>query len=258
MVPEPLQSFGFLEATSAERLAVADAIAARYRARRAAGRLPANTVEAVRIDLTYHSNALEGNTLTLRETQLVIEGFSPAAGKPMRELYEARNHDRALRQIERWAADRPAAALTSADVLEVHGLILAEINDAAAGRFRTDRVRISGSGHIPPGSPKFDALIPALLDLANRSDVHPVLRAAELHYNLAAVHPFLDGNGRTARLMMNHLLLRHGYPHAVIEVGQRVRYLAALEDANRGRLGPFADVVVDGLVRGAELLLLDD
>ena len=256
-LPEPLQSFAGLAGPLASTLSRVDAMAGRYRAQRAAGRLLTNTVQAVRIELTYHSNAIEGNTLTLRETQLVIEGRSPAGERPLREVYEARNHDRALRRVEQWAAQRPGDALVEADVLDVHALILADIDDAAAGRVRSERVRISGTGYVPPGSHRFAELVPATLAMANRADVHPVLRAAELHYNLVAIHPFLDGNGRTARLMTNHLLLRHGYPYAVIEVGQRGRYLAALDEANRGRLEPFAAVVVDALLRGAELLLVD-
>ncbi len=256
-LPEPLQLFADMADPLAPELARVDATAARYRAQRAAGGVLPNTVQAVRIELTYHSNALEGNTLTLRETQLVIEGRSPAGERPLREVYEARNHDRALRRIEQWAAQRPGDDLVEADVLDVHGLILADIDDAAAGRFRSERVRISGTGYVPPGAHRFAELVPASVALANRADIHPVLRAAELHYNLVATHPFLDGNGRTARLMMNHLLLRHGYPYAVIEVGQRGRYLAALDEANRGRREPFAAVVVAALLRGAELLLVD-
>ncbi len=167
---------------------------------RDAGRILPNSVEAMRVELTYHSNAIEGSTLSLRETQLVIEGHSPASGKSMRELYEARNHDRALRLVEAWAQQRPAtAAITEREVLDVHAHVLADIDANAAGRLRSERVLIKGTRFVPPGAPKFDVLIPGLLGLANREGVHPVLQAAELHYNLVAVHPFNDGNGRTAR-----------------------------------------------------------
>jgi Fic family protein len=87
--------------------------------------------------------------------------------------------------------------------------------------------------------------------------VHPVLAAAELHYNLVAIHPFIDGNGRTARLMMNHHLLRHGIPFAVIEINQRGKYLAALDEANHGRVEPFARVIAESLIRSIERMLVD-
>ena len=96
-----------------------DQAQARYAALRDQGRILPNSLEALRVELTYHSNAIEGNTLTLRETQLILEGRTPDAGKPLREIYEARNHDRALRQIEQWAAQRPAhALLTERDILD--------------------------------------------------------------------------------------------------------------------------------------------
>jgi Fic family protein len=248
--PEPLHAFDRLAGPMAEMLRRVDALAAEYLARSDAGQVLPNVREAIRVELTYHSNAIEGNTLTLRQTQLVIEGQSPAGERPMRELYEARNHDRALRLVERWAADRQATSpLTAADLLDVHAHVMADIDPGGAGRLRDHRVLITGTGFVPPGSHKFDVLLPALLALAMRPDVHPVLRAAELHYDCAAVHPFADGNGRTARLMMNYDLLRHGYPLAVIEVTRRGEYLAALDHANAGRLEPFATFVAESVER---------
>ncbi|MFO0849810.1 MAG: Fic family protein [Gemmataceae bacterium] len=235
-----------------------DALVARYRENWAAGRILPNSVEAVRVELTYHSNAIEGSTLTLRDTQLVIEGFEPNTGKSLREIYEARNHDRALRTVEGWAAARPAdAPLVEADLLAVHAHVMADIDPAGAGRLRADRVLITGTRFVPPGSHKLPVLIPALLERANRAGVHPVVQAAELHYNLVAVHPFADGNGRTARLLMNYHLLRHGFPHAVIQVERRAEYLAALEEANAGRAEPFAAFVL-GCVEQSVLKLIGD
>ena len=182
-----------------------DAALAEYRALRDAGRILPNSIEALRVELTYHSNAIEGSTLSLRETQLVIEGHAPTGGKTLREVYEARNHDRALRLIEQWAEERPKdAPLTDQDLLNVHAHVLADIDLRSAGRFRTDRVLIKGTRFIPPGSHRFAELVPKLLELANRPGVHPAVQAAELHYNFVAVHPFGDGNGRTARLLMNY------------------------------------------------------
>ena len=220
------------------------------------GRILPNADAALRLELTYHSNAIEGNTLSLRETQLVLEGITPPGGKSIREVYEARNHERALGVVEAWASARPPRGpIVEADLLAVHGAVLADIDATSAGRFRSQRVLIAGTRSVPPGAHRFDELVPATLGLANQADVHPLLRAAELHYNLAAVHPFNDGNGRTARLMMNYLLLRHGFPLAIIEIGERGAYLTALDEANSGRLLPFTRLVIAATTRSLNRLV---
>ncbi len=240
-LPEPLFTFEPTSDAGAEVLSRLDALQSRYALELAAGRILPNSIEAVRVELTYHSNAIEGNTLSLRDTQLVIDGLAPSAGKSMRELYEARNHDRALRAIEKWVLERPAhVPITERDLRDVHRMVLDDIDPASAGQFRTERVLISGTSFVPPGSHKFPDIVPKMIELANRLGVHPVIQAAEFHYNVAAVHPFIDGNGRTARLMMNYMLLRHGYWHTIIDVADRAEYLSALDQANAGLFEPFA------------------
>jgi Fic family protein len=256
--PEPLRAFRGLVEAVAPGLREVDAAYVRYRRERDAGRILANSVEAVRVELTYHSNAIEGSTLSLRDTQLVLEGYAPPGGKTLREIYEARNHDRALRMLERWVAERPQPSdLTDQDLLDLHAQVLADIDPHSAGRFRDGRVLIKGTRFIPPGSHKFGDLISRMLDLANLEGTPPALQAAELHYNLVAIHPFGDGNGRTARLLMNYHLLRHGYPHTIIEVGERAEYLLALEDANDGRCERFAAFVLHSIERSIRRLIGD-
>lgn len=240
-LPDPLRSFVGLGPAVDEAIARVDAAHMRYRALRDAGRILPNTIDAMRVEMTYHSNAIEGSTLTLRETQLVIEGHSPASGKPLREIYEARNHDRALRMVELWVDSRPPGTpVGERDLLDVHARLMADIDDQHAGRYRSYRILIRGTRFIPPGSQKFGGLIPVMLERANTPGLHPALRAAELHYNFVAIHPFADGNGRTARLMMNDLLLREGFPLTLVEIERRGEYLAALEEANAGRREAFA------------------
>ena len=228
-----------------------------YRQEWEAGRVLPNSVEALRVELTYHSNAIEGSTLSLRETQLVLEGYAPSGGKTLRrEFTRPGITTGALRMLERWAEERPRSCLLAdQDLLEVHAQVLAEIDPSSAGRFRSGRVLIKGTRFIPPGSHKFDDLLPKMLGLANQEGVPPALQAAELHYNLVAIHPFNDGNGRTARLLMNFHLLRRGYPHAVIEVGERAEYLAALEEANDGQCRPFAAFVLRAVARAIRRLI---
>lgn len=251
--PEPLLAFEASAPAVIKALAILDSQRARFAAEQTAGHILPNVLEAIRIELTYHSNAIEGNTLTLRETQLVLEGRTPAGGKSLREIYEARNHDRAIRMVESWARKRPTGTLlTTDDLLDTHAIVLADIDPAGAGRFRTERVLIAGTRFVPPGPHRFGELIPRMLELANCESTHPVLRAAELHYNLAAIHPFRDGNGRTARLLMNLQLLASGFPHAIIDVSKRAEYLAALDDANTGSSERFALFVASSLGRSIE------
>ena len=188
-LPEPVVAFEPITDTVREGLARLDALSDRWRAARDSGGILPNVVEAVRVELTYHSNAIEGNTLSLRDTQLVIEGQTPPGGKPMRELHEARNHDRALREIERWITQRPNV-ITERDLLDIHAIVMADI-DEAAGHYRAHRVLIAGTGFVPPGRHRFPELMPRLFKLANRPEIHSALQAAELHYNIVAVHPFV-------------------------------------------------------------------
>ena len=252
-LPEPLQSFGGAAAALAPMVSKLDAGLAKYRAARDAGRILPNAAEAIRVEVTYNSNAIEGNTLTLRETQLVIEGRAPG-GKSMREIYEARNHDRAVRLIEEWASRQPEP-LTERELLDLHAIVLADIDSREAGRFRSGRVLIAGSRFVPPGPQKFGDLVPRALAMASDTRAHPAITAAELHYNLVAIHPFADGNGRTARLMMNYHLLRNGFPWTIIEVAERTEYMAALDEANSGRCSRFATFVIGSIARSVERLV---
>lgn len=251
--PPPLLVFDPVPAEIHGQIAAATAACNRYIAARSDRRILPNVLESIRVEMTYNSNAIEGNTLTLRETQLVIEGQSLPGGKSLREVYEARNHDRALRMVE--DLGREVGALTERHLLDIHAAVMAEIDPKHAGRFRTERVLIAGSRHIPPGSHRFAELIPAMLELANRSGVHPLLQAAELHYNFVAIHPFSDGNGRTARLLMNLVLLRADWPMTVIEVSRRGEYLAALDQANSGNWSTFAGLIAECVAASANRIV---
>lgn len=256
LVPTPLQSFDALAGPLQPELASLDERVASYRDARAVGRLLPNTLDALRIELTYNSNAIEGNTLSLRETQLVLEGKTPSSEKLLREVFEARNHDRAFRSVSEWASARRLEPILERDLLDLHRIVLDEIDPVSAGSYRTQRVRIAGTGFIPPGGHRFAELIACTFARANRSEPHPVLRAAELHYNLVAIHPFSDGNGRTARLMMNYLLMRHDYPPALVRVARRAEYLAALDESNHGRIDAFGRVIIDAIGQTLDQLLI--
>jgi Fic family protein len=193
-----------------------------------------NLEDWFRVELTYTSNAIEGNTLTRRETALVVEKGLTVGGKSLVEHLEAVNHARAVDWIREQVARRPRD-LDGRDILELHTVVLKGIDDANAGRYRKVAVRISGSMVVLPNPVK----VPGLMEefaawLRSAPGLHPVELAAEAHYRLVTIHPFVDGNGRTARLLMNLILLMEGYPAAIIQKRERLAYITALEKAQLG------------------------
>jgi len=187
-----------------------------------------------RVELTYTSNAIEGNTLTRRETAVVIEKGITVGGKTLKEHLEATNHAKALDFVHSIVGKKPAQ-LTAQDILTIHEIILKGIDDENAGHYRNVPVRISGSAVVLPNPRK----VPDLMDefknfLTSKNNLHPVEFAGEAHYRLVTIHPFVDGNGRTARLLMNLLLMMAGYSPAIIRTRDRLSYIGALEKAQLG------------------------
>lgn len=211
--------------------------------------------DALSVEWTYNSNAIEGSTLTLRETRLILETGVTIGGKSLREHFEVTNHRDAIEYVEALATgDEP---IGSFHVRRVHALVLARIDDANAGRYRTVTVRIAGADFEPPEAwevPQRMADWEAWLtgDAASL----PVIEAAALaHHRLAAIHPFVDGNGRTARLVMNLLLMRAGYPPAIIQRTNRRQYYTALAQADRGRFAPLVNLVARAVERSLNAYL---
>jgi Fic family protein len=205
------------------------------------------------IRFTWASNALEGNTLSLRETQRVVEDGVTIPGKSLREHLEAVNHAAAVRRMHALADAREP--LTVHVMLELHGLLLRGIDDAWAGRIRNDAVAIAGTAYRPPpadaASQGVDETFARYAEREERD--HPVLVAADLHDEIARLHPFFDGNGRTARLLMNAHLLQRGYPPLIIEPDSRGAYLDALDTGqDMGDATAFREFIVDGAERSLE------
>ena len=167
---------------------------------------------AFNIEYTYESNRIEGNTLTLQETELVVNEGVTIAGKSMREHLEAINHAEAIDYIRDFA--KSDIEISERTIKEIHALVLHGINRENAGRYRTVPVMISGSTHVPPQPYLLEKLMEDFIlkfRELERKGTHPVLIAAYLHDELVRIHPFIDGNGRTSRLLMNLYLLRKGY-----------------------------------------------
>jgi len=192
-----------------------------------------NLEDWLRIELTYTSNAIEGNTLTRIETALVVEKGITSGKKSLVEYLEAKNHAAAFDFILQLSIK--LKTLKEKDILAIHQLILSGINDQIAGRYRNIPVRISGSRVVLPNPIKVPTLMKEFVKWLNtKQNIHPVELAALAHYKLVTIHPFVDGNGRCARLLMNLILLLHGYPLLIITKRQRASYIKSLEKAQMG------------------------
>ena len=202
-----------------------------------------------RVELTYTSNAIEGNTLGRSETALVIEKGLTIGGKSLLEHMEAVNHAHALDWVKEQVKRRPHS-LTEEDILHIHYLIMKGVDDLNAGRYRVTPVRISGSAVVLPNPRKVPDLMNGLAKwLKLATGLHPVKLAAEAHYRLVTIHPFTDGNGRTARLLMNMILLMSGYPAAIIRKRDRLAYIDSLEKA---QMGGFKDAYMKIVARAVD------
>ena len=189
------------------------------------------------VDLTYTSNAIEGNTLTLRETAEVIEHGITVGGKPLRDHLEALDHYEALQWMRELAARD--SSLDEGTVKELHRRVVLRSQPDIGGVYSTFPRRVAGSTAIFPNAAKIAALMQQFGNTLMSIDTTPAA-SFEAHYRLVAIHPFTDGNGRTARLLMNLLLLRGGYPPVAVRPGERVVYLETLEHASlTEELDPF-------------------
>ena len=183
--------------------------------------------EALAIEYTYESNRIEGNTLTLQETQLVIEKGLTISGKPLKEHLEAINHKEAIDFIVDLVQNKEP--LNERNLLQIHSIILKSIDKENAGNYRKVPVLISGSTHTPPQPYLVQKLMEDyfLFYEENKNSLHPVVLSAEMHERLVTIHPFIDGNGRASRLVMNLILLQNGFPIANIkgDTESRMKYL---------------------------------
>jgi Fic family protein len=190
--------------------------------------------ESLSIEWTYNSNSIEGNTMSLRETQMVIQEGITIKGKSLREHFETHNHDKAIDYLYSIVDDD--YNLRSIDILSLHGLVVRSIEDDFAGRIRNGGVRITGANFTPPNANKVPDLLDELIDFINTNplQLNDIELATVFHHKLVWIHPFFDGNGRTVRLAMNLLLMRSGFPPAIILKNDRKKYYEALNQANGG------------------------
>lgn len=217
-----------------------------------------------RLKNIYNSNAIEGNQLTMGETKMVIQEGLTITGKPLKDTLEAKNLDHALDYLEKLAKP-DGVAVTEREIRQIHGLILKDIDTRIAGVYRSVFVQISGSAFEPPDPARLnhemaefggwlggftrqgDAshTLPAFID--------PVALACVAHTWFVSIHSFQDGNGRTARTLLNLVLLRSEYPLAILTKDDRQRYYDALEESQAGDLTPFIQLVVETLTDSLDI-----
>ena len=200
--------------------------------------------ESINLEWTYNSNGIEGNTLTLRETQIVLEGIT-VGGKTIKEHLETINHEKAILFLDDLVKDKDS--ITEWNIRNIHGLILRDIDNENAGKYRRENVTIKGAKHLPPDFVKVPELMEKLiLNYKSWSKYHPLVRAALLHGELVKIHPFIDGNGRTSRIMMNLSLMNNGYNPIIIKKEDRLNYYDTLDKAHvTGDYTEFVKLVVD-------------
>ncbi len=231
-------------------------------------------LQKFRLDWNYHSNALEGNTLTYGETRAFLLHGITAQGKPFRDYLDMKGHQAALEQLEEIV--RQQQPLTEADIRELHKTLLIESYEmpavtfngtpttrkVAIGQYKTisNSVRTStGAIHFYASPQETPALMGDLMQWVRQAwevgELHPLLIAATFHFRFVEIHPFDDGNGRMARLLMNLILMQAGYVPVIINTNSKGEYLLALEAADAGELEPFIALIGNNLVQSLELFL---
>ena len=216
----------------------------------------ANLRGVFRTEFTYNSNAIEGNSLTLRETQLVIEEGQTIRGKSLREVYEARNHPEAIEYVESLANEQ--RRLAESDILTLHQIIMKDVmKEKEIGKYRTGEVRIRGSKHVPPPAYDVPMLIEELLKTINDNpdDFTTMELAAVTLHRFVHIHPFYDGNGRVARLLTNLVLMRKRYLPIIIPKIDRAKYLRCLERADAGDYRPLVNLLAQYVIKHLDMAL---
>jgi Fic family protein len=209
------------------------------------------------IEMTYHSNAIEGNRLTLKETLLVLSEGITVKGKNLQEHLEAKNHEEAMHFLFALIDSKKRINFSNHLIRQLHQLIVKDTEKNIAGKYRNTDVRILGSKHQPPAGYQVALEMEKFVGWLskNSSRMHPVELAVIAHHRFVAIHPFADGNGSTGRLLMNLILMKKGYPIGIILKNDRQKYYAALDQADRGNLVLLARLVAQAVERTFSIYL---
>ncbi|MBK7962680.1 MAG: Fic family protein [Bdellovibrionales bacterium] len=213
--------------------------------------------EQFSLEMTYNSNAIEGNKLTLKETFLVINDGLTVKGKSLQDHLEAKNHHEAIHFLYELIEHEKRHTMSEQLVRSLQKLIVRDLDVEDAGNYRKGSVMIAGSKHKPPEAFEVAHLMRDLIVWIkkNAKVLHPVELAAKAHHKLVQIHPFTDGNGRTARLFMNLILMQNGYPLVVILKNDRQKYYRALEKADQGQSADMERFIAQAVERSMSLYL---
>ncbi|MBU4338848.1 Fic family protein [Patescibacteria group bacterium] len=221
--------------------------------------LPVSAVKKLReqfeIEMTYNSNAIEGNSLTLKETYLVINEGLTIKGKPLKDHLEAKSHKEALDYLYELVDKNNT--ISERFIRSLNQIVMQNIDREWAGKYRNSAVIIGGSDHKPPEALEIPKLMENLMDWirANKKIIHPVEIAGILHHKLVFIHPFFDGNGRTSRLAMNIILMQSGFPLVIILKNDRKKYYQTLAFADKNDYVPFVNFIARAVERTLDIYL---
>ncbi|MEK7495816.1 MAG: Fic family protein [Patescibacteria group bacterium] len=213
--------------------------------------------EQFAIEMTYNSNGIEGNRLTLKETFLVIQEGLTIKGKSLKDHLEAKDHYEALNYLYDFIEKDKRSTISEVFIRSIQSLIVRETEKQKTGKYRSGNVIITGSNHTSPDSSKIPSLMEDLIKWIkiNEKKLHYIELAAIIHHKLVFIHPFFDGNGRTARLVMNLILMQKGYPIAIILKNDRKRYYDALDKADKGKYLSFINFIAQSVERSLNIYL---
>lgn len=213
--------------------------------------------EQFEIEMTYNSNAIEGNSLTLKETYLVINEGITIKGKPLKDHIEAKNHKEALEYLYSLVEVDKNNTISERLIRSLNQIVMQNIDKEWAGRYRNSGVIIGGSDHKPPEALEIPRLMQNLINWAgdNKKKIHPVELASIIHHKLVYIHPFFDGNGRTSRLAMNIILMQVGFPLVIVLKNDRKRYYKTLSLADKGEYVEFVNFIARAVERTLDIYL---
>lgn len=221
------------------------------------GTLVQKLQEQFSIEMTYNSNAIEGNRLTLKETYLVINEGITVKGRSLKDHLEAKNHNEAIHYLYDLIEHNKRQTVSERLIRSLQQLVIKDIEDQESGQYRKGNVMITGSSHRPPESYEVPTLMEDLVSWVrkNQNKMHPVELAALAHHKLVNIHPFSDGNGRAARLFMNLILMQKGYPMVIILKNDRQKYYRALDMADRGNTTDIEKLIAQAVERSMNIYL---
>lgn len=222
--------------------------------------LPVNAIQKLKeqfeIEMTYNSNAIEGNSLTLKETYLVVNEGITIKNKPLKDHLEAKNHQEALDYLYDLVEKGKKNTFSENLIRSLNQIVQQNIDKDWAGKYRNSGVIIGGAKYRPPEAVAVPNLMRKMMEWysVNRK-LHPVELASIIHHKLTNIHPFFDGNGRTSRLLMNIILLQAGFPLVVVLKSDRQRYYATLSEADKGDYLPFVNFIARAVERTLDIYL---